>query len=136
MTTVIAKGSVFAMAMETPWTRARKSKHELQEARLGQMEGGERQVNSGRLWRWKRDGKLHNFLIEARTTDKASYSISKEEFLKIRKEAFQTPPGLLAGMLIEIQDLRLVAVEEGAFQDSMLRLFELEALVEKYERSA
>jgi hypothetical protein len=83
--------------MDTPWTRARKSKSELQEARIGDMEGGKKQNNSGRIWRWKRDGILHNFLIEARTTTDASYRIEKKEFLQIRRQAFQTPPGLLPG---------------------------------------
>jgi hypothetical protein len=120
--------------METPWTRARKTKNELQESRLGNMEGGKKQVNSGRFWRWKRDGILHSFLIEARTTKDGSYRIEKKEFLQIRRQAFQTPPGLLAGMQIDIQDLQLIAIELGAFQDLNVHCMELEALVARYER--
>jgi hypothetical protein len=63
-----------------------------------------------------------------------SYRIEKKEFLQIRKQAFQTPPGLLPGMQIDIQDLQLIAIELGAFQDLNVRCMELEALVEKYER--
>lgn len=121
------------MKHETPWARARKTKSQKQERRLAEMEGGAPQVNSGRLWRWKRDARLHNFLIEARTTDKDSYRIEKKEFLSMRKEALQTPPGLLPGMQIDIQELHLMAIELSAFQDLNVRLIELEALLEKAE---
>jgi len=122
------------MTMETPWIRARKSKSELQEQRLGKSEGGKKQVNSGRFWRWKRDGILYDFLIEARTTEKASYRIDKNEWLDIRKQAFQTPPGLLPGMQIDIQDVQLLVVELAAGEGMIKRLLELEALIERYER--
>lgn len=94
------------------------------------MEGGQKQVNSGRFWRWKRDGILFEFLIEARDTTSASYSISKNEFQQIRQEALATPPGLLPGMQIDIQDLSLIAVETKDFQALCLRLVELEAELE------
>jgi hypothetical protein len=113
--------------MDTPWTRAKKTRSARQEQRIGEMEGGSQQVNSGRLWRWKRDGILHNFLIEARFTEAESYRIDKKEFLQMRKQAFQTPPGLLAAMQIDIGDLSLIVTELAAFQDRELRLIELEA---------
>lgn len=116
--------------METPWSRVRKGRSQAQEERIGRLPGGSKQVNSGRMWRWKRDGILHEFLIEARTTNKGSYRIEREEFLDIRKQALQTPPGLLPGMQIEIQDLDLMVMELEAFQDLYLRLIELEARVE------
>jgi hypothetical protein len=115
--------------METPWSRARRTRSSKQEGRIGKMEGGSKQVNSGRLWRWKRDGILHEFLIEARTTEAGSYKISGDEFLKIRREGLQTPPGLLPGMQIDIQDLSLMVIELSAFQDLYVRLLELEARV-------
>jgi hypothetical protein len=116
--------------VDTPWDRARKRRSELQEERLGQMPGGQKQVNSGRFWRWKRDGILWEFLIEARDTTSGSYSIKREEFLSIKREALATPPGLLAGMQIDIQDLSLVAIETKEFQGLCMRLAELEAEVE------
>ena len=119
--------------METPWTRAKKTKSQLQEKSIGRMEGGKQQVNSGRFWRWKRDGILHNFLIEARTTDAESYRIERKEFVQMRKQALQTPPGLLPGMQIDIQDLSLMCIETSAFQDMNLRLVELETKLERYE---
>jgi hypothetical protein len=117
--------------MDTPWTRARKQRSEKQESRIGKMEGGRKQVNSGRFWRWKRDGILHSFLVEARTTEVESYRIEKKEFQQIRKQAFQTPPGLLAAMQIDIQDLQLMVTELSVFQERELRLVELETRLEE-----
>lgn len=119
------------MPHETPWARARKTKSQRQEERLGKMEGGSQQTNSGRFWRWKRDAILHNFLIEARTTDAGSYRIDRKEFLEIRKEARTTPPGLLPAMQIDLGDLHLMVTELSAFQDAQMRLIELEGIVER-----
>lgn len=114
------------MGIETPWVRAKKTKSQKQEERLGKMEGGQKQNNSGRFWRWKRDARLHNFLIEARTTDAGSYKIDKKEFQAIRREAMQTPPGLLPGMQIDMGDLYLIVIELSAFHDLSMRLLALE----------
>jgi hypothetical protein len=120
--------------METPWLRAKtKTKSQRQEERLGAMEGGKKQVNSGRFWRWKRDAVLHNFLIEGRTTDAGSFRIEKQEFQDMRKQARQTPPGLLPGMQIDMGDLHLMVIELSAFQDAQMRILELEALMEQEE---
>lgn len=120
--------------MLTPWQRAKgKTKSQRQENRLGEMEGGKKQVNSGRFWRWKRDAVLHNFLIEARTTDKASYRIERKEFLDIRREARQTPPGLLPGIQVDLGDLHLMVTELQAFHDREMLIYELEARIEMLE---
>src|SRR5262245_52771812 len=112
--------------MQTPWTRARKLKHQRQEERIGKMPEGKVQPNSGRLWRWKRDGIIWNFLIEARTTEKESYRIERKEFLDIRKQAIQTPPGLKPAMQIDIQNLRLIVLELDDWEAVYTRLVELE----------
>ena len=119
------------MARETPWSRARKTKSQRQEERLGKMEGGRQQPNSGRFWRWNRDAVLHDFLIEARTTDAGSYRIEGEEFKQIKKQAISTPRGLLPGMQIDFPGLYLMVIELSAFQDLNMRVLELEALLEK-----
>ena len=122
--------------METPWQRAKgKTKSQRQEDRLGRMDGGKKQTNSGRFWRWKRDAILHNFLIEARTTDAGSYRISRSEFLDIRYNARQTPPGLLPAMQVDLGDLHLMVTELTAFQDAQMRILELEELLAR-EREA
>lgn len=94
-------------------------------------------MNSGRFWRWKRDAILHEFLVEARTTEKPdsdTYRISRKEFLLIRQEALQTPPGLLPAMAVQIQDLHLMVTELSVFQGREIRLVELEARIDDLER--
>ena len=81
-----------------------------QEERLGKMDGGAQHPGSGRIWKFKRDGRIHEFLIEASTTEKHTYCIDKREFMEIRKEGLRVPPGLLPGMQITIQDLDLIAI--------------------------
>lgn len=121
--------------IQTPWNRAKgKTRSQLQEERIAKMPGGEAQVNSGRFWRWKRDAKLHNFLIEARTTEKGSYSIKEEELLTMKKQAAATPPGLLPGMQIDFPRISIIAIELAAFQDLNMRLIELETLLEKLQK--
>lgn len=88
---------------------------------------GKKQVNSGRFWRWSRDGVVWNFLFEARTTENESYSIKRKEWIDIRTESFRTPPGLRPGMQIEIQDLNLTVMETNDFESMYTRLVELEA---------
>lgn len=120
------------MALESPWGRAKtKTKSQRQEERLGKMEGGKKQINSGRFWRSKRDAVLHSFLVEARTTDAGSYRIEKQEFLDIKKQGLQTPPGLLPAMQIDLGELHLFVVELSAYEDLQMRLIELETLLER-----
>jgi hypothetical protein len=115
---------------QTPWDRATKTKSLKQEERIGKLKDGKRQINSGRTtWTSKRDnilGRVYKFLIEARTTDKKSFSVQREEFLALRKEAFQTPPGLLPGMQIDIQDLSLMVMELKDFEEMQTRMLDLE----------
>ena len=124
------------MTLETPWSKAKRTKSQKQEERLGKMEGGRKQINSGRTaWNSKRDNTLHDFLIEARTTDKGSYRIEKAEFQQLRRQAHQTPPGMLPGMQIDLGELHLMVTELSAFQNREMRILELEALLEKAQRA-
>lgn len=122
--------------METPWQRAKGiTKHEAQERRLGTLRGGEKHPGSGRLWRWKRDGRIHTFLIEARTTTKKTYTINSEEFKEIQKEALSTPPGLLPAMQIDIRDVSGIFIRLADFDEILNRLFDLEAQVAASEEA-
>lgn len=113
--------------METPWSRAKSNRaNQEQERRLGQMPEGKQQPNSGRLWRWKRDGIVWNFLVEARTTKAGSYSINRKEFGVIRREAITTPPGLKPAMQIDLTDLSLWVMELADWEAVYTRLIELE----------
>lgn len=119
--------------LSTPWERARKRRSQKQEERNGNLVGGSKQLNSGRIWRFKRDNKLWNFLVESRTNEKAgadTYRISRKEFLQIEQEAFQTPPGLLPAMQIDIQELQLFVMRLTAFQQLFERIISLEAEIE------
>jgi hypothetical protein len=115
------------MSLETPWSRARKIRSEEQEERIGRMESGRRQVNSGRFWRWKRDGILWNFLIEARTTEDGSYRINEKEFQSIRREAITTPPGLKPAMQVDVGKTSLWVMELRDWEDVYTRLAWLES---------
>lgn len=124
------------MPHETPWLRAKKTKSQRQEERLGDMPGGKKQINSGRFWRSKRDAVLHNFLVEARTTEAGSYRIEKKEFMAIKKQGLQTPPGLLPAIQVDLDELHLIVTELSAFQDREMRILELEAQIERLEDAA
>lgn len=115
-----------APRFDTPWSRARKLRSTRQEERIGQMPEGSRQVNSGRFWRWKRDGVIWNFLVEARTTQDATYRVALKEFQSIRREARTTPPGLKPAMQVDIRDLSLWVMELKDWEDIYTRLLELE----------
>jgi hypothetical protein len=110
--------------LETPWNKARKQRYVKQEERLNKLQGGRSGINSGRHWRWKRDGTVGGFLVECRETQKRSYTISYDEFQAITRQAYQTPPGMLPAMQIDIMDLslfvtRLVDHDEREIQLAM-----------------
>lgn len=113
--------------LETPWSRARKLRSTQQEERISKAPDGRKQVNSGRFWRWKRDGIIWNFLIEARTTEKDTYSISEKEFQSIRREAITTPPGLKPAMQIDVGKTSLWVMELRDWEDVQVRLAWLES---------
>lgn len=114
--------------METPWERARKARHVKQEERLDRTPGGRKGVNSGRLWRFPRDGKLFDFLVEARDTEKGSYSISHDEFEQLTKQAYATPPGMLPCIQLDLRDLHLIVIRQADFESMQMRLAELEGI--------
>jgi|SRR5262245_48715148 len=116
--------------METPWNRARKTAHRTQEEGLGRIPGGQQGVASGRIWRFKRDGRIRDYLIEARTTDAASYRIDEQEFLQMGREAFQTPPGLKPAMQIHMQRVKLIVTSEQDWLDMYEELLQLRERVE------
>jgi hypothetical protein len=120
--------------METPWQRAKvKTASQRQEERNGRMPFSSKQPNSGRFWRWKRDGIVWNFLVEARTTTAGSYRVDKEEFQKVRREAITTPPGLKPGMQIDLGELQLWVMELPDWEAVYTRLVELESRLGEQE---
>jgi hypothetical protein len=59
----------------------------LQEARAAEDYKGKRTPGSGNQWHSKGDIKTDDYLIECKTTTKASYSLKYQDLLKIWKEA-------------------------------------------------
>lgn len=74
---------------------------------------GSRPAASGAFWTRKGDVRSEDLLIEAKTTDKASYSIKKQIWEKIRREALLD--GRMPVLAIQIQDRNLVVLDEEDF---------------------
>jgi hypothetical protein len=122
--------------MDTPWVRAKKTKSELQEERLGAMPGGSKQINSGRTThRSPRDNKLYEFLIEARTTGKDFYRIEGSEWIDLRAQSLRHPPGCRPAMQVDLErlNLNLLVMELRDFEGMKLELEGLRARVEELE---
>ena len=115
--------------METPWQRAKKTRSQRQEESLGKR--GQPQINSGRTaWTSKRDARIYNlFLVEARTTERDTITISGKEWKQIRRAAQQTPPGLLPAMHLEIQDEQMLMIADSDAERFFNRMEYLEERV-------
>jgi len=101
----------------------------MQEERLNTLPGGQKGINSGRIWRFPRDGRIFDFLIEARTNEKPGakgYRIDKAEFLELRRQALTQPGGMKPGIQVTIDDLDLMVIELSVFTQMQTRLIELE----------
>lgn len=108
-----------------------KKKSNKQEARTAKEFGGRVQPASGALAGAKGDVRTggqrtssfsdSDFLIENKYTDKASYSLKKETWLKIQKEAIRENMRIPM-MQIDIQDTSLVVLNKQDFL----------ALIERY----
>lgn len=114
------------MTLDPPWKNKLKSRNQQQEQGLQVTHPA-----SGRLWRWKRDGRFYDWLIEARTTEAGSYTIKRDEWQDIKRQALQTPPGCMPAMNIEIQDVSLIVVERDTFEELFNELVSLAALAGK-----
>jgi len=123
-----SSSSATSESLQTPWTRARKLKYEQQEQRLNSLPGGQKGVNSGRFHRFPRDGRIYDFLVETRTNQKPgakSATISKDEFLQLRRQALEQPGGMKPGMQITIDELDLFVMDLADFTSMYERLIEL-----------
>lgn len=115
--------------MKTPWSKDEKPKYQKQEARTAKKAGARPQLNSGRTWSGLRDvlriTAVGRVLIDNKTTDKRSYKISldgKDGWLALKRDANRTPPGCLPGFQIDIQNVRLVVIEEDLFDEMVAAL--------------
>lgn len=77
------------------------------------MVGGRTVPASGAFWSRKGDVRTDDLLIEAKTTEKGSYSIKRETWEKIRREALLD--GRVPVLAISIQNRNLVVLDEEDF---------------------
>jgi hypothetical protein len=84
-----------------------------QEKRLAATSGGTTTAGSGAFWTRKGDVRSARFLIEGKQTDKASISVTKKIWGKIRREALLD--GRLPVLALQIQETRLVVIDEEDF---------------------
>ncbi len=84
-----------------------------QEGRLAQAVGGLSVPASGAFWHRKGDVRSDDLLIEAKTTEKKSFSIVGTIWDKIRREALLD--GRLPVLAISLQGRNLVVLDEEDF---------------------
>ena len=104
-------------------TKHEKSKR--QEQRLAREMGGKRQPASGSRWGNRRDVVTPRFLVEAKTTEQARYSVVLEDFAFLRRQAYQgqkTP-----AYIVEMQDkAEVVMVPYGDAIDAIPTLTDVQ----------
>jgi hypothetical protein len=116
--------------MATPWERAKQQRYEKQERRTGKMPGARPQVNSGRIWSSLRDARIDSFigrlLIDNKSTENKSYSITRDDWLALKRDANRTPPGCLPALQIDIQDVHLMVFELSTWDELVEYVLTLE----------
>lgn len=86
-----------------------RRKSQKQERDIATAIGGRVTPGSGAFWHRKGDVSDEVFLIEAKMTDKASFSIKKEIWEKIRNEALLSDK--VPVLMVRIQDRDLVVLD-------------------------
>lgn len=84
-----------------------------QERSFAKKIGGRSVPASGAFWSRKGDVRSDDLLVEAKMTDKASFSIKKSIWEKIRREALLD--GRIPVLAVQIQNRNLVVLDEEDF---------------------
>jgi hypothetical protein len=84
-----------------------------QERYIAKKIGGRPTPASGAFWSHKGDVRNEDLLVEAKRTDKASISINKAVWEKIRREAILD--GRIPVLALQIQDRNLIVLDEEDF---------------------
>lgn len=114
----------------TPWKPDARQAYAKQEARTAKKPGARPQINSGRTWSSLRDvqqdSPLGRVLIDNKTTEAMSYTITETDWKALKRDANRTPPGCSPALQIDIRGLRLFTVEEDLWDETMnyIRLLE------------
>jgi hypothetical protein len=90
---------------DKPWKK--------QEKRLAKKVSGSRPAASGAFWTRKGDVRSEDLLIEAKQTDKKSFSLVGTVWDKIRREALLD--GRMPVLAVQIQNRNLVVIDEEDF---------------------
>lgn len=98
-----------------------KPQYARQEARTAKKPGARPQINSGRTWSSLRDVSmktiLGRLLIDNKTTEGKSYTITDDDWKALKRDANRTPPGCSPALQIDIRNLRLIVLEEAWFDE-------------------
>lgn len=95
----------------TPWQRAKSGRRARKsEEQLAKSTGGKRQPASGALPGRKGDVRENGFLVDDKFTDAERFTITKEMWRKIEREASMTPPGLRPRLRITMPGLPKLCV--------------------------
>jgi hypothetical protein len=113
-----------------PWKLGKKPYIE-QEKRTAKKAGARPQLNSGRTWSGKGDVRqsspVGHLLIDNKTTETMSVRFSRDDFIKLEKQANRTPPGCSPMFQIDIAGLRTVWISERLWDETMKYIMLLEA---------
>jgi hypothetical protein len=115
--------------MSLPWKLGKKP-YEKQETRTAKKAGARQQPNSGR---GRRKGDVirvtpyGTFLYDNKGRGHRGYHLSAGDFLKLKKQANQEPPGCIPVFQIDLElphskPVRLVVLEEDVFDELLDRL--------------
>lgn len=120
--------------LKTPWERSQESRSHKQERTFAKRRGVRPQVNSGRVWHSLRDTTMKflidRLLIDHKTTEVGSYTITEGDWDELHADANRTPPGCLPALQIDIRDLSLMVVSLGTWDMAMERIVQLEMELE------
>ena len=90
-----------------------RSPSQRQEKSIAKAIGGRTVPASGAFWSRKGDVRSADLLVEAKTTDAASFAIKRTVWDKIRKEALLD--GRIPVLAVQIQGRNLVVLDEEDF---------------------
>lgn len=107
--------------VKSPWERAKEQRYVSQEKRTSRKPGARPQINSGRKWHSLRDviqdSPLGRMLIDNKTTEGASYRITITDFRELKRDANRTPPGCHPALQVDIQEMRLMIIEDALWDE-------------------
>lgn len=78
---------------------------------------------------------LGHILIDNKDTEAQSFTIKLKDWISLKRDANRTPPGCHPALQIDIQDLKLMVMEDPLWDEVLDYIRLLEARVEELESS-